>query len=60
MEYGTPALLFGAISLMMLAYTNQFFVLAKLIRNIHGDLHPDHRQLIPQANSFPPITPAPD
>ena len=45
MDYGTPALLFGAISLMMLAYTNRFFVLAKLIRDIHGDQQPDHQAL---------------
>lgn len=35
MELGTPALLFGAISLLLLAYTNRFFVTAKLIRDIH-------------------------
>lgn len=31
----TPALLFPAISLLMLAYTNRFVVLADLIRNLH-------------------------
>ena len=35
-ELGTPALLFGSIALIMLAYTNRFFVLAKLIRDIHA------------------------
>lgn len=32
----TPALLFPAITLMMLAYTNRFLALATLIRNLHG------------------------
>jgi Protein of unknown function (DUF2721) len=31
----TPALLFPAISLLMLAYTNRFPGLASLIRNLH-------------------------
>ncbi len=31
----TPALLFPAITLMMLAYTNRFLGLASLIRNLH-------------------------
>jgi len=32
----TPALLFPAITLMMLAYTNRFLALATLIRNLHA------------------------
>ena len=32
----TPALLFSAITLLMLAYTNRFLALASLIRNLHG------------------------
>lgn len=32
----TPALLFSAISLLLLAYTNQFLALAQLIRNLHA------------------------
>ena len=32
----TPALLFPAISLLMLAYTNRFLALANLIRNLHA------------------------
>ena len=32
----TPALLFPAISLLMLAYTNRFLTLANLIRDLHG------------------------
>jgi hypothetical protein len=31
----TPALLFPAISLIMLAYTNRFLALANVIRNLH-------------------------
>ena len=32
----TPALLFPAISLLLLAFTNRFLVLAQLIRQLHG------------------------
>jgi len=35
----TPALLFSAISLLFLAYTNRFLVLAQLIRQLHGNKH---------------------
>lgn len=41
----TPALLFPAITLMMLAYTNRFLALATLIRNLHAkykQLQEDH------------------
>jgi len=31
----TPALLFPAISLIMLAYTNRFLALANIVRNLH-------------------------
>ena len=34
-EISTPALLFPAISLLMLAYSNRFFTLASIIRNLH-------------------------
>lgn len=34
-EIGTPALLFPAISLLMLAYTNRFLALASIIRSLH-------------------------
>lgn len=37
----TPALLFPAISLLMLAYTNRFLALARLIRNLHAK-YKDH------------------
>ena len=35
MELTTPALLFSAISLILLAYTNRFLSLAQLVRNLH-------------------------
>ena len=41
----TPALLFPAITLMMLAYTNRFLALATLIRKLHANykqIHKDH------------------
>ncbi len=34
----TPALLFPAITLLMLAYTNRFLALSTLIRNLHTKL----------------------
>lgn len=37
LELTTPALLFPAISLLFLAYTNRFLVLAQLIRQLHGN-----------------------
>lgn len=35
LSINTPALLFPAISLIMLAYTNRFLALASLVRNLH-------------------------
>ncbi len=35
MDLTTPALLFPAISLLLLAYTNRFLVTAQLIRQLH-------------------------
>lgn len=35
MNLTTPALLFPAISLLFLAYTNRFLVLAQLVRQLH-------------------------
>ncbi|MBU2112559.1 MAG: DUF2721 domain-containing protein, partial [Gammaproteobacteria bacterium] len=35
MDLTTPALLFPAISLLLLAYTNRFLVLAQLIRELN-------------------------
>lgn len=36
MEITTPALLFPAVTLLMLAYTNRFNTLATIIRNLHS------------------------
>ena len=38
----TPALLFPALSLIMLAYTNRFLALGSLIRNMHKEYEADH------------------
>lgn len=37
LELTTPALLFPAVSLLLLAYTNRFLVLAQLVRQLHGN-----------------------
>ena len=34
-SFNTPALLFPAISLIMLAYTNRFLALSSRVRNLH-------------------------
>ena len=39
----TPALLFSAISLIMLAYTNRFLAYAAVIRNLH-DIYLERKQ----------------
>ena len=36
-DINTPALLFPAITLLMLAYTNRFLSLASLVRNLHEE-----------------------
>ncbi len=38
----TPALLFPALSLLMLAYTNRFLTLANLIRELHHRYQTEH------------------
>jgi hypothetical protein len=35
LQLTTPALLFSTISLLMLAYTNRFLAIARLIRDLH-------------------------
>jgi len=44
----TPALLFPAITLLMLAYTNRFLSLATLIRNLHAKYKqvPEGREVV--------------
>ena len=39
LEVSTPALLFPAISLLFLSYTNRFLHLSALIRQLHRDWH---------------------
>ena len=48
MELGltTPALLFPAISLLLLAYTNRFLTLANLIRELHKSYKSNPEQII--------------
>lgn len=40
----SPALIFPAISLLMLAYTNRFVVLAELIRDLYDNYQKDHTE----------------
>jgi hypothetical protein len=40
----TPALLFPAISLLLLAYTNRFLAVASLIRNLHTQYRDSHEE----------------
>jgi len=42
----TPALLFPAISLLLLAYTNRFLTLANLIRELHKSYKSNPEQVI--------------
>lgn len=37
----TPALLFSAISLLLLAYTNRFLAYANVVRNLHAQFQKD-------------------
>ena len=50
----TPALLFPAISLLMLAYTNRFLALASLIRNLHSNYkdHTDKKGVLQQIKNL--------
>lgn len=43
---GTPALLFPAVSLLLLAYTNRFVTLATLIRNLHDKYKADPNAIL--------------
>ncbi len=44
--FTTPALLFPAISLLILAYTNKFLAIASLIRNLHSQYEAKHLKVI--------------
>ena len=50
----TPALLFPAISLLLLAYTNRFLAIATLIRNLHQKYreHPEEELLAGQIENL--------
>ena len=54
LSINTPALLFPAISLLMLAYTNRFLALASLIRNLHSQYneHSDKEGLFRQIKNL--------
>jgi len=43
MDLTTPALLFPAISLLLLAYTNRFLTLAQVIRQLHASVERESR-----------------
>lgn len=45
-ELHTPSLLFPAISLLMLAYTNRYLALASLIRKLHSDYMQGHEHTV--------------
>lgn len=42
----TPSLLFPAISLLMLAYTNRFLGLASVVRNLHAAWRTNHEPVL--------------
>jgi hypothetical protein len=46
LQLTTPALLFPAISLLFLAYTNRFLVLAQLVRQLHGNNRTEVREIV--------------
>lgn len=48
LELNTPALLFPALSLLMLAYTNRFLALSSLIRSLHQRYHENGERVLVQ------------
>lgn len=44
--FNTPALLFPAISLIMLAYTNRFLALSNLVRTLYAEYHKTEQRTI--------------
>ena len=54
LQISTPALLFSAITLMMLAFTNRFLAIASLIRGLHKKFleNPDHEIIIEQIHNL--------
>lgn len=53
-DISTPALLFPAITLLLLAFTNRFLALATLIRNLHAKYraNPDHDIIYDQISNL--------
>ncbi|WP_114752220.1 DUF2721 domain-containing protein [Pleomorphovibrio marinus] len=54
LQLSTPALLFSAITLMMLAYTNRFLATASLIRGLHKKYleNPDEQLIVGQIQNL--------
>jgi hypothetical protein len=54
LQLSTPALLFSAITLMMLAFTNRFLAVANLIRGLHKKFleNPDQEIIIDQIRNL--------
>ena len=54
LTFNTPALLFPAISLLLLAYTNRFVAIANLVRRLHSDFksREDSAMIIKQINGL--------
>jgi hypothetical protein len=54
MQLTTPALLFSAISLLMLAFTNRFLAIASLIRQLHNyhQEKPSERVIVGQISNL--------
>ncbi|MDX2019541.1 MAG: DUF2721 domain-containing protein [Deltaproteobacteria bacterium] len=46
MTLGTPALLFPAISLLLLAYTNRFLALSTVVRGLHAQYQQNRSKLL--------------
>jgi Protein of unknown function (DUF2721) len=44
--FATPALLFPAISLLLLAFTNKFLAIANLIRNLHDRYEKENQPIL--------------
>lgn len=42
----TPALLFSAVSLILLAYTNRFLAYAQVVRNLHADFKENQNSVL--------------
>lgn len=54
LQLSTPALLFSAITLLMLAFTNRFLAIATLIRGLHKNYinDPDSKQIAEQIHNL--------